>query len=252
MENQQHCIILLIRAYVHTCIRDRYCSRLPASTSAPAVNKRSTRMLRYKKYRGQQMSFFTRWLRRQHTYGVRWCVALHFDAQTTKNNFKSLYFIYACNSLIEPLKSKEKLKNPAKLRMFDASGSDIKTRLIHSSDAKIAAAARRVFGTSFNEHSSTEPPAPVSCMHGFHISSSDIPFDIQEAASAVAMLAPKKRLNAIDGTNGGIVLELNIGQSRSKSIPSSLNEAAASLKAKNPVERIVRRYVVLFYILFVH
>jgi len=130
--------------------------------------------------------------------------------------------------------------------------SDIKIReLINSSDAKISAAARRVFGTCLSEYSSAaESSCTMSYSHGFYSSSSEIPLDIDihNAASAVVMLAPCKRQlsETTKMSKNGDTLVKKSGQSRCKSTPSSEKEGVSNIKDHIPVERLVRRYVFMY------
>jgi hypothetical protein len=90
--------------------------------------------------------------------------------------------------------------------IMDGIKSDIATKLLNSSDAKVAAAAKRIFfETDPDEYVNETELAPVSTTTTtanntsssplssllIHKFGTNIPSDIQEAASAVVMMAPK-------------------------------------------------------------
>lgn len=72
---------------------------------------------------------------------------------------------------------------------------DIATKLLMSSDAKVAAAAKRIFAGAVTEYDQKAEPVSSNKIDltNSTITNSDIPADVQEAASAVVMLAPLHR-----------------------------------------------------------
>lgn len=68
---------------------------------------------------------------------------------------------------------------------------DVATRLLLSSDAKVAAAAKRIFAGASRGQKAETVSSKIDAMSTS--TNSDIPADVQEAASAVIMLAPLHR-----------------------------------------------------------
>ena len=87
---------------------------------------------------------------------------------------------------------------------MDGIKSDLATKLLNSSDAKVAAAAKRIFFETEPveaprvEHDSEKSDTKTTtCTTSLlvHKFGTSIPTDIQEAASTVAMMAPKHNSN---------------------------------------------------------
>ena len=125
--------------------------------------------------------------------------------------------------------------------MIKQENDTLATKLLNSQDAKVAEAARRVFSNSTPIPEHSDEKAILSVTEPRHSNNALVSSDIQEAASAVIMLAPQHQKTVHLRQTG-----TSFDVATSPAIPSYDSILASTIlgkKATTASERVKRRYV---------